>query len=288
MKNIIVSISILLLLSVAYYSCSRNSQDKTKVTAKLTTHKEAIDSLRIDNTTEKALKFAKLTQKQVKDSLSVLDLSRLFASSNPEEGFSNRFDGLYGKDNYRIEIYFAEATKDSKETNTYHIKGKSRYKKNITSFDGIITIDSLIAFEDPNIDILNYDQESIKHKMTYSAVGKFTLKEDSTAKGSGIFSGKMTMDFLVRNDNSIDLWYFSPQTQSKASGFRFIGEWQSYLTKTTKSVIWAKDLFSFANEIIKDFSIGERDIEINQKYRHLGWDNYWEMDEWWHDTKPVQ
>ncbi len=81
----------------------------------------------------------------------------------------------------------------------------------------------------------------------------------------------MNMDFLVRNDNSTELWYFSPQTKSKASGFRFIGEWQSHLTKASKPIIWAKDLFSFVNEIIKDFSIGERDVEINAKYRHLGW-----------------
>lgn len=288
MKNIIVSIGILLVLSITYYSCSRNSQDKANVAAKLTTHKEAIDSLRIDNAIEKSLIFTKLTKNQVKDSLSAIDLSKLFASSNPEELFSNRFDGLYGKDNYRIEIYFAEATKDENNPTLYHIKGKNRFKKTITPFEGIITIDSLIAFEDPNIDTLNYDQESIKHKVLYSAVGKFMLKEDSTAKGSGVFSGKITMDFLVRNDNSLDLWYFSPQTQSKASGFRFIGEWQSYQTKAIKSVIWAKDLFSFANEIIKDFSIGERDVEINPKYRHLGWDNYWEMDEWWHDAKPAQ
>jgi hypothetical protein len=288
MKNILISIGILLALSTIYYSCSRNSQDNANVASKLTTHKEAIDSLRIDNTTEKLLVYTKLTKNQLSDLLSALDLSRLFASINPEEPFSNRFDGLYGKDNYRIEIFFAEASKDEENQTIYFIKGKNRFKKTITPFEGIITIDSLIAFEDPNIDSFRFDQESIKHKGLYSAVGKFVLKEDSTAKGSGVFSGKITMDFLVRNDNSVDLWYFSPQTQSKASGFRFIGEWQSYQSKTIKPFIWAKDLFSFANEIIKDFSIGDRDIEINPKYRHLGWDNYWEMDEWWHDVKPAQ
>ena len=288
MKNILVSIGILLVLSITYYSCSRSSQDKAKVASKLTTHKEAIDSLRIDNATEKPLFFTKLTKNQVNDSLSDLDLSRLFASNNLEEPFSNRFDGLYGKDNYRIEIFFAEASKDEENQTVYHIKGKNRFKKTITPFEGTITIDSLIAFEDPNIDTLNFDHEFIKHKVLYSAIGKFILKEDSTAKGSGVFSGKISMDFLVRNDNSIDLWYFSPKTQSKASGFRFIGQWQSYQSKAIKPVIWAKDLFSFANEIIKDFSIGERDIEINPKYRHLGWDNYWEIDEWWNDAKPAQ
>lgn len=288
MKNTLLAVGILLTLSITYYSCSRNTQDKTKVAAKLTTHKEAIDSLRTENIVEKPLKWTALTNKQVSDSLSALDLASLFATKNPEDGYNNRFDGLYGKDNYRIEMFFSEVSKDLKNQNTYHIKGKSRFKKNIIPFDGIIIIDSLTAFEDPNIDTAYFGQEAIKHKVVYSTVGKFILKEDSTAKGSGIFSGKISMDFLVRNDNTTELWFFSPQTKSKASGFRFIGEWQSYSTKAIKSVIWAKDLFSFVNEIIKDFSIGERDVEINPKYRHLGWDNYWEMDEWWHETKPVQ
>jgi hypothetical protein len=41
----------------------------------------------------------------------------------------------------------------------------------------------------------------------------------------------------------------------------------------------------FANDILADFSYGERDIQINEKYVHLGWDNYWEQDEWWVDEK---
>ena len=41
----------------------------------------------------------------------------------------------------------------------------------------------------------------------------------------------------------------------------------------------------FANNILADFSYGERDIQINEKYVHLGWDNYWEQDEWWVDSK---
>ena len=84
MKNILVSIAILLVLSTSYYSCSRSSQDKANIASKLTTHKEAIDSLRIDNVTEKPLVFTKLTKNQVNDSLSALDLSKLFASINPD------------------------------------------------------------------------------------------------------------------------------------------------------------------------------------------------------------
>jgi len=48
-------------------------------------------------------------------------------------------------------------------------------------------------------------------------------------------------------------------------------------------VLASQDLFIFANDILEDFSFGEREIEINKKYRALGWDNYWENEEWWND-----
>jgi len=49
-------------------------------------------------------------------------------------------------------------------------------------------------------------------------------------------------------------------------------------------VLWSRDLFRFANDILQDFSYGEREIEINPKYRNLGWDNFWDGEEWWHDS----
>jgi len=56
---------------------------------------------------------------------------------------------------------------------------------------------------------------------------------------------------------------------------------------TTKPVLFARDLFAIANDILSDFSYGEREVEINKKYRHLGWDNFWDGKEWWVET-PAQ
>ena len=41
----------------------------------------------------------------------------------------------------------------------------------------------------------------------------------------------------------------------------------------------------FANDILKDFSYGEREIEINPKYRKLGWADFWQSEEWWVSDK---
>ena len=62
--------------------------------------------------------------------------------------------------------------------------------------------------------------------------------------------------------------------------------WTSYKNKSlVKPVIWAADLFRFANDILKDFSIGERDVEINKQYRSLGWDDFYENNEWWNKAE---
>ena len=52
-------------------------------------------------------------------------------------------------------------------------------------------------------------------------------------------------------------------------------------------MLFARDLFAIANDILSDFSYGEREVEINKKYRHLGWDNFWDGKEWWVET-PAQ
>jgi hypothetical protein len=91
------------------------------------------------------------------------------------------------------------------------------------------------------------------------------------------------MDYSATSENP-ELWYFS-DTPNRGSGIRYDGIWKSYKTGKTKPVIWAKDIFRFANDILKDFSVGEREVEINPIYRNLGWDDYWENMEWWVDTK---
>ncbi|MBK9489131.1 MAG: hypothetical protein IPO07_10230 [Haliscomenobacter sp.] len=120
----------------------------------------------------------------------------------------------------------------------------------------------------------------------YSANGKFTLAEDSLKKYSGRFTGKMQMDFASYDKAPTEIWFFS-ETPNQGSGIRYDGLWTSYKTGKSKPVIWSKDLFRFANDILEEFSIGERDVEINEKYRKLGWDNFWENEEWWAASKKV-
>ncbi|MFN8345041.1 MAG: hypothetical protein U0X91_08555 [Spirosomataceae bacterium] len=282
----------LILVGLAGYSCTRKANESSKPTAipiKLITHKEAADSLRKDTTAPlKPLRIVDLSADKTASFFSNHNLTALLFDSTLEGGYANRFDGFYGNDFYRIEFFFSVVQKDSLQPHVYHVKGKNRFKKTITPFEGTITFGKIATFTDPNLNEEHYEHDEFELKEAYTAEADFELREEATAKGSGIFSGKMRMDFFERKDGAIELWYFSPNAPAQAGGFKFDGTWTNYKKTLTKPVVWAKDLFMFANNILTDFSIGEREVEINKKYRHLGWDNYWENEEWWHDNSAVQ
>ena len=210
------------------------------------------------------------------------DLAGLW--SLPERESAAVYNGFYGSDHYRIEMYFASVTRDSLRPDQLHITGKSRYKKNITPFRGTVTIDSLAALRvikkpgDPDV--------APGPERRYLAVGHFTLREDSLVAGSGQFAGKLVMDFNVDQEGDLSFDYFL-NTPTRYGGFLFEGQWRSYQTGTTKPVLWANAFFAVANNVLKDFDIGEREVDINPKYRHLGWDTFWTDEEWWNEAGPV-
>ncbi|WP_421797977.1 hypothetical protein [Haliscomenobacter sp.] len=247
----------------------------------LVTHAEGADTLRDESITEnevKPIKLKWLNSAGMHGLLDTLDLSDIVASHDWAEL------GFYGEDRYKIEFYFSKVTKDEKDPFLYHVVGKNRHKKVISEFKGTFRIDSLAQVTDPNLDTEEVGDMGVQR--IYSANGKFTLAEDSLKKYSGRFTGKMQMDFGAYDKAPIELWYFS-ETPNKGSGIRYDGTWTSYKTGKSKPVIWSKDLFRFANDILEEFSIGERDVEINEKYRKLGWDNFWENEEWWAESKKV-
>lgn len=259
---------------------AQQTEKETEPT-QLTTHAEGADTLRAEDIAEHEIKPIQLKWMDAKGMHKILDtlnLSDIMVSHDWAEL------GFYGEDRYKIEFYFSEVRKDEKDPFLYHIVGKNLHKKVISEFKGTLRIDSLAQLSDPNLDTEEVGDMGVQR--IYSANGKFTLAEDSLKNYSGRFVGKMQMDFASYDKAPAEIWFFS-DTPNKGSGIRYDGTWTSYKTGKSKPVIWAKDIFRFANDILEEFAIGERDVEINKKYRKLGWDNYWENNEWWTDAKKV-
>jgi hypothetical protein len=247
----------------------------------LQTHAEASDTLRADTSAPlKPLRYTSLTPSAATEVIKNTDFQELLVAPYPDNGF-------YGADRYRIEFIFTEVTRYADDPSVFFVKGKNRYKKTVSNFEGTLKITQLRQFTDLNMDPEAID-DALGEIKTYAAAGEFTFDEDRSLASSGQFKGQFQLEYTTpRNaDEALSLWFYSDNSPAEGSGYRFDGMWTSYTKADMKKpVLWSRDLFRFANNILEDFSYGERDIEINEKYRALGWDNFWDGEEWWTDAK---
>lgn len=285
MKKQLVFIPMLVAVAIFVTQCFNKSQapvQKATANPAMMTHKEAVDTLLADSTAPlKPLNFKELN---AKEALAFFQKNRLDSLFVEEYNYPD--NGFYGEDRYRIEFLFTEAKQDAKDPSVYHIKGKNRHKKTITLFEGTIKLNKIRTFTDPNIDTAEVGNMDVQ--TMYATEGVFEFAEaDKTSPYSGLFKGTMKMEFSIGEDKRPNLWYYSSVgLPSGGAGYRFDGTWTSFTKPDmVKPVIFAADLFRFANDILKDFSMGEREVEINKQYHKLGWDNFWENEEWWHDAE---
>lgn len=272
----------LLLSAVLLWHCQSKKVQPPVETVDVTamvrmTHKEATDTLRVDTSQPMAPVHLKMLDKAAAQAvLAGVDLKQAVLADWPDNGF-------YGEDRRRIEFIFTGFDRHPERPGVYAVKGKNRYKTTISDFEGVLEIREVYEFSDPNLDTSEiYDMQFRK---MLALTGDFRFHEDSSLRTSGLFAGTFKMDIGLLEDGGTQLWFFSESTPAQGCGYRFDGAWTSYKNAgQSKPVIWSRDLFRFANDILEEFSYGERDIQINEKYRHLGWDNFWDGEEWWNDA----
>ncbi len=281
-------------LAIFCWNCGQNPAPNTTPTAQampvrnvqLLTHKEMADSLLIDSTAAlKPLIYKKLTPAAAKALLTENRIEKMIVNDAPDNGF-------YGDNHYRIEFILTDMQPMPDNPLIYKVKGKNRYKKTISAFEGLLEIKSVAEFKDENLDASEYRDEVLNVGNGYTLQGVFNFKEDSTMSSSGQFAGDFTMEFYTPKDKNdpetggdAQLWFCSSNSPSQGSGFRFTGNWTGFKNPSVKKpVIWSRDIFRFANDILANFYYGERDVTINPKYRALGWDSYWEGEEWWTES----
>ncbi len=138
---------------LAAFACHRPESKDQKPGNPLRTHKEAADTLRLDQAAQtKPLETEVLGTDRMQALLKDQDLSPIWQADLENGEVAPLYNGFYGPDHYRIEMFFGSVEKDESRPNVYRITGKSRFKKNITPFTGEIIIDSVTAFSDPNLD----------------------------------------------------------------------------------------------------------------------------------------
>ncbi|KAA9327513.1 hypothetical protein F0P96_16150 [Hymenobacter busanensis] len=183
-------------------------------------------------------------------------------------------NGFFGADYYRIEMALLRVERDPQRPELLRVSGKNRFKQRITPFSGTITVEQVqpLKFKGTFPDSVH----------NYTLTGRFVFDENPQVAGAGQFSGTVRAEFEVdAHGQATALSYVESDIDARESfGYEFKGQWRG-ANGRQKPVLWADNFYYLAHEVLSDFDIGEREINISPKYVKRGWDRFWENDEWW-------
>jgi hypothetical protein len=210
-----------------------------------------------------------------------VDLAPLWAADTAYADGYVPMLGFLGADHYSISMVLDKVQQDAREPQLFHVRGRDRFRKVITPFEGTLRIQHVADFD--SCYIHKYGGDSIR---AYTASAVFSLRQEQRAD-AGVFSGEAFLDFYVTNDGYCGLpekpieGILVNGTPTKGSNRLFRGTWTSARTGQTKPLLVANDLYIIAPELYADFGVGDRGTQVNPKYAKLGWSEYWENSEWW-------
>lgn len=188
-------------------------------------------------------------------------------------------DGFYGDEHRHISVILERVRRDAAQPNVLQVQGRTRYKKNITPFEGTITIDGLTPLKA----MLDLDSADQARARAYTATARFVLREDPATNGAGTYQGTALMDFYRLASGKLGLVQSMPDPDlpTGGGGLLFRGQWTSNRTARQQAVAFATYAQAVLPDALADLFIGERDETLNPKYARLDWSEAWENDEWW-------
>jgi hypothetical protein len=222
------------------------------------------------------------------------DLSPLWQNfGHYREGTQSVFEGFFGPDHYHFAMVFTRVTRDPANPALYHVAGKSRYRKNIRPFTGTLTVQQVADLSYPGfLQSLASQEKNAADSLsgrTYTARARLQLQEEPLAN-SGIFEGEVLLDFYAvpgQKPGFVYVFAFEGTDKNlptRGAGLLLRGHRRNVTTGQVKSFIVSPDVAAVSPYVFKDFMLDERMGEINPKYAKLGWNEYWNNDEWWADS----
>jgi hypothetical protein len=218
------------------------------------------------------------------------DLSALWQGAYDAEASQNLgpMDGFFGHDYRRIAFVFTEIHRDSLRPTVYWVKGKTRFQKAVSAFEGAINIKS-VAHLKPGLTVQEAGLLDVENlSSVFTAKATFEFREQPGSNTTGVFTGTGYLDFFIDSDGNLhsamSMMEASPAVPAKGAGVLYNGKWVSYTAGASKPLLVSGNVFITAPLALSHFSIGDRDPSFNPKYAKLGWNDYWANDEWWADT----
>ncbi|MCB2408631.1 hypothetical protein [Hymenobacter lucidus] len=189
--------------------------------------------------------------------------------------------GCMGPQYRPFNLVFEKVQRDSKNPALYHVEGKSRERERLLPFSGTITLSAIKKVKS------QYVSETAKPQAQYQASGRFRLTESATEEGAGVFTGTLTVTFSQTPTGVAYLpgrqFWWSPG--GGGEGSTFTSTWSSAAHPQPIKLVWASNFMNIANTVMENFSLGERGPHINPKYSRVGWQNFWDNEEWWADAE---
>jgi hypothetical protein len=219
-----------------------------------------------------------------------VDLAPLWKRPDGAQAGLHVLEGFYGPEHYRLSLALTQVRRDSLQPNVFHVLGKIRYKKRVQEVAGDITIAQLTDYYFPErVSSQVPDSAGLPGPAQgYSALASFTLH--SRQQPASRLQGVAGLDFALDERGAIfeigALDGMTPdlETASEGAGLLLRGQWLNGPAGPAQPFVLSRNLMLSATGLFKDFGVGDRGGEINPKYAHLGWDDYWQNEEWWADA----
>ncbi|MGI4875069.1 MAG: hypothetical protein ACRYFX_28275 [Janthinobacterium lividum] len=233
-----------------------------------------------------------LTQPQLA-LLGQYDLSKLWCSADrPQEP---TLEGFFGPDHYRFTLVLLQARRDARQPDVYAVQGKYRFHKMVQPFAGTLTIRRVRAIEAPNAPDMSEllrprELAALRRKHPgkdpgpppcYQLVAQLQLTETGLGPPGTLEGEAWLACYLAPHRASGYVMAAGDISPGWNSSLMLRGTHRNGATAQTNSFTVADNVFIIAPAIYRDFVQGERTPEMNPKYNKLGWDTYWENDEWW-------
>lgn len=172
------------------------------------------------------------------------------------------FIGFIGNDYRKMGISFRSVSKIS--DTEYQVLGTSSVRGNVCSFSGNIQIENVRELNEFSTGL----DDCMKGKIRKQGIciARYTLAEDKSQKGSGVFTGIALLRWYVDMQNRLLYDDIDDYGDSYANN-QFAGMWRSYATGKEKRCAWGQ----YRIPDCGDLDCGAAEFSVNPKYLENGW-----------------
>jgi hypothetical protein len=205
-------------------------------------------------------------------------------------------NGFRGAAKYRTEVVVQQARQDAQNPAVYYLSGLSRTKEQIVPFEGQVTLETLsrepLPTEDDLTSVKEWSMSALpvgwvanpaNEPVARYAVGARVALQEKNQR----FTGTLVMELALTKGGRLKIDNPFLHGPSQGGGLKYEGSWVPSRGGRPQPAVWVSSIIGYSPNIFGDLVIGEREIAVNPKYARLGWNTFWQNDEWWTDSpKP--